>query len=181
MLLTEEQLKRIYPSSTKANRAKYYPWLVYYMSIYKVDTYERICAFLAQVGHESGQLNYVKELASGQDYEGRKDLGNIHKGDGVRYKGRGLIQVTGRANYTALNNTPLGLPLTVDFVEDPELLTEPQFAVLSAFWYWDKHKLNQYATLKDEDFRKLTRKINGGYNGYANRVEIWNRAKKELK
>ncbi|MCX7219989.1 MAG: glycoside hydrolase family 19 protein, partial [Burkholderiales bacterium] len=68
---------------------------------FNINTPLRLASFLAQVGHESGQLKYLKELASGDAYEGRKDLGNTQAGDGVRFKGRGLIQITGRANYKA--------------------------------------------------------------------------------
>lgn len=176
MQISNEQLKRIYPYSTQANRDKYLPFINQYAQAYKVNTYEAICAFLAQIGHESGQLKYVEELATGKAYEGRRDLGNTFKGDGVRYKGRGLIQITGRANYTLLSKD-----LGIDFVANPQLLIEPQNAVLSAFWYWNKHNLNKYATLKEEDFKTITRKINGGLNGYSDRVNIWNKAKEVLK
>ncbi|WP_353124132.1 glycoside hydrolase family 19 protein [Dysgonomonas capnocytophagoides] len=184
--LTDDQLKRIYPNSTKANRDKYLPWINRFAVTYDVDTYERLCAFLAQIGHESGQLRYVEEIASGAAYDtGKKaiSLGNTPEadGDGQKYKGRGLIQVTGRRNYDLFNKWVTGTPMGVDFVENPELLKEPEYAVLSAFWYWDSNNLNRYATLKEEDFRKLTKSINGGYNGYADRVNIWNRAKEVLK
>lgn len=184
--LTDDQLKRIYPNSTKANRDKYLPWINRFAVTYDVDTYERLCAFLAQVGHESGQLRYVEEIASGVAYDtGKKaiSLGNTPEadGDGQKYKGRGLIQVTGRRNYDLFNKWVTGTPMGVDFVEEPELLKESEYAVLSAFWYWDSNNLNRYATLKEEDFKKLTKAINGGYNGYADRVNIWNRAKEILK
>jgi len=175
-MITDTQLRRIYLHSTETNRCRYLPHINRYARIYSIDTYERICAFLAQVGHESGQLRYVEELASGQAYEGRRDLGNVRTGDGVRYKGRGLIQITGRANYTKLSKE-----LNIDFVNNPKLLCEPENAVLSAFWYWKERRLNQYATLKESDFRILTKRINGGYNGYAERVKLWDRAKQELK
>lgn len=181
MILTNEHLKKIYPQSTEANRQKYLPYLNYYAVMYEVNTFESWCAFLAQIGHESGQLYYVEELASGIAYEGRKSLGNNVKGDGKKYKGRGLIQVTGRANYTAFDKWVTNVPMGIDFVENPELLKEPQYAVLSAFWYWDVNKLNKYCTLKEEDFKKLTKAINGGYNGYADRKQIWDRAKEVLR
>mgnify|MGYP000860145204 CR=1 FL=1 len=173
--LTDDQLKRIYPNSTKANRDKYLPWINRFAVTYDVDTYERLCAFLAQIGHESGQLRYVEEIASGQAYENRKDLGNIYKGDGIMYKGRGLIQITGRANYTSLSKN-----LKIDFITNPYLLKEPLYAVLSAFWYWDKRKLNKYSTLNETDFITLTKRINGGLNGYKDRFRIWNLAKQIL-
>ncbi len=180
-MINNEDLKKIFPNSTESNRLKYLPYLNNFFIYYRVDTFERVCAFIAQIGHESGQLKYVEEIASGEAYEGRKDLGNTRKGDGKKYKGRGLIQVTGRANYAAFDKWVTNVPIGTDFVENPGLLKEPQYAVLSAFWYWDVNKLNRYATLKEEDFKELTKAINGGYNGYANRVAIWNRAKEVLR
>lgn len=176
MTLTNEHLKKIYPNSTESNRLKYLNYIIYYATIYDINTIERMAAFLAQIGHESGQLLYVKELASGEAYEGRKSLGNTEKGDGKKYKGRGLIQVTGRANYMAFDKWVTNVPMGTDFVEQPELLTEPQYAVLSAFWYWDKHNLNKYADLSEDNFKKITKIINGGLNGYADRFNIWKRA-----
>lgn len=181
MILTNEHLKKIYPQSTEANRQKYLPYLNYYAVIFEVNTFERWCAFLAQIGHESGQLYYVEELASGIAYEGRKSLGNNVKGDGKKYKGRGLIQVTGRANYIAFDKWVTNVPIGTDFVEQPGLLKEPQYAVLSAFWYWDVNKLNRFATLEEDDFKNLTKAINGGLNGYDDRAAIWQRAKEVLK
>lgn len=142
MMLTDEQLKQIYPNSTKANRDKYLPFLNQYWDRFEVNTPDRQAAFLAQVGHESAELLYVEEIASGKAYEGRKDLGNTFVGDGVKFKGRGLIQITGRANYIAISKD-----LGIDFVANPTLLKEPEYAVLSAFWYWNKHKLNELADL----------------------------------
>src|SRR5258707_58804 len=98
---------------------------------------EREAAFLAQIAHESGELRYVHEIASGEAYEGRHDLGNTEAGDGVRFKGRGLIQVTGRANYAAC-----GLALDLPLLFHPELLESPDNACRSAAWFWDKHGLN---------------------------------------
>lgn len=176
MNLTNNQLKKIYPYSTENNIDKYLPFLNKYFELYEVNTFERICAFLAQIGHESGQLRYVEELASGKTYEGRKDLGNKFKGDGTTFKGRGLIQITGRANYTAISKD-----LGIDFTANPELLSNSEYAVLSAFWYWRKHNLNKYCTLSESDFKILTRRINGGLNGYADRLNLWNKAKDILK
>ena len=137
MKITNDFLKQVMPQSTEANRQKYIEWLNYFMPKYGIDTDKEVAAFIAQIGHESGQLRYVEELASGSAYEGRKDLGNIQKGDGKRFKGRGLIQITGRANYTQLSKD-----LGEDFIKNPELLSTPKYAVQSACWFWNKNKLN---------------------------------------
>jgi predicted chitinase len=134
---------------------------------------KRITHFLAQLAHESGGFRYDKEIASGAAYEGRRNLGNTQKGDGVRFKGRGLIQITGRANYAAAGKA-LNLPLT----NKPELACEPRNMVRIAVWYWTTRKLNRYADAND--IRQITKRINGGYNGLADRrawfrkaVTIW--------
>ena len=137
MKITNEFLKEVMPQSTEKNRLKYIDWLNYFMPIYKIDTENRVAAFIAQIGHESGYLRYSEEIASGKAYEGRRDLGNIHAGDGVKYKGRGLIQITGRYNYAQLSKD-----LGEDFIKNPELLSTPKYAVQSACWYWNKNKLN---------------------------------------
>ena len=137
MILTNEDLKAMLPLSSEANRKKYIEWLNYFMLEYDIDTDKRIAAFIAQIGHESGQLRYSEEIASGAAYEGRKDLGNTQKGDGKRFKGRGLIQITGRFNYTLISKD-----LGEDFISNPELLSTPKYAVQSACWFWNKNKLN---------------------------------------
>ena len=148
-ILTDENLRVIYDYSTKPNRDKYLPFLNKYWDVFKVNTPDRQAAFLAQVGHESGQLRYSEEIASGKAYEGRKDLGNTNPGDGVKYKGRGLIQVTGRANYKIFNewlHKNNYLTINQSIIDNPEIVSfNPEIAVLSAFWYWDLHKLNQLA------------------------------------
>jgi putative chitinase len=137
MKITNEFLKEVMPQSTEKNRLKYIEWLNYFMPIYKIDTEKRVAAFIAQIGHESGYLRYSEEIASGKAYEGRRDLGNIYAGDGVKYKGRGLIQITGRYNYAQLSKD-----LGEDFIKNPELLSTPKYAVQSACWYWNHKKLN---------------------------------------
>lgn len=129
--------------------------------------------FLAQIGHESGELKWVKELASGKAYEGRLDLGNKAPGDGVRYKGRGLIQITGKHNYV-LVSLALGIPC----VETPELLETPENASRSAGWYWYKKNLNSLADAGR--FELITRRINGGLNGYADRMKLLHRAREVM-
>ena len=137
MKITNEFLKEVMPQSTEKNRLKYIEWLNYFMPIYNIDTEKIVAAFIAQIGHESGYLRYSEEIASGKAYEGRRDLGNIYAGDGIKYKGRGLIQITGRYNYAQLSKD-----LGEDFIKNPELLSTPKYAVQSACWYWNYKKLN---------------------------------------
>lgn len=140
---------------------------------FKIDTPARQASFLSQVGHESGQLLYVRELASGAAYEGRKDLGNTQPGDGTRYRGRGLIQITGRENYTACM-----MALDIDCVAHPELLELPENACRSAGWFWATHGLNELADAGDQT--NVTRRINGGTNGLADRLALFSIAERVL-
>lgn len=171
MILTLEQLSNIYKEAKKERLSLFLPYLNEVFDEFAISTPLQRCMFLAQIGHESGQLRYVKELASGEAYEGRADLGNTSHGDGVRYKGRGLIQITGKRNYV-LCSLALGLPL----LETPELLELPENACRSAGWFfWN----NRLLALGD-DIKKVTRRINGGYNGLDDRIKLYERAKKEL-
>jgi putative chitinase len=127
--------------------------------------------FLAQIAHESGELRYTEELAHGDAYEGRADLGNTQPGDGPRFKGRGLIQLTGRANYTAFKNDS-----GVDVVANPgQIATNPDLAVWISCWFWQKHNLNNLAV--GDDVAPITKVVNGGYNGLAERQRYFDRAK----
>lgn len=138
-----------------------------------ITTTRGLAAFLAQLGHESGSFRYLVEHASGLAYEphtrvGAK-LGNTQEGDGPRYKGRGWIQLTGRANYRAAGQA-LGLPLE----DQPELASDVATAARVAAWYW---RTRGCAPLADAgDFVALTRKINGGTNGLADRQARYARA-----
>ena len=143
------------------------------MAEFDIGTPLRQAAFLAQVGHESGQLRYVRELASGAAYEGRGDLGNVLAGDGVRFKGRGFLQVTGRANYAAC-----GVVLRLDLLSSPELLEQTTAACRSAGWFWQSRGLNRLADAGDQE--RLTRRINGGVNGLAERLALYQTARKVL-
>jgi putative chitinase len=146
------------------------PHLKKYCREYKINTPERLAAFLAQVGHESGRFHYTEEIASGAAYEGRLDLGNTEPGDGRRYKGRGLIQLTGRYNYCELSKDT-----GIDFLANPTLLSDPEYAVLSACWFWHRRGLN---TLADNgQFYLITKKINGGYNGLSDREYFYRKCK----
>lgn len=153
------------------------------MSIFVIDSPLRQAAFLAQIGHESGRLQFVRELwgptEAQRGYEGRADLGNGKPGDGYRYRGRGLIQTTGRANYAATRDGLLQfVPIVPDFEATPETLEAPKWAALSAAWYWHAHGCNALADAGA--FMSLTRAINGGTNGYADRLALWETASQAL-
>lgn len=140
----------------------------------KIDTRLRIAAFLAQIGHETQGLQYVKELGGPtyfSKYDGREDLGNLQKGDGARYPGRGLIQVTGRANYLECSMALFG---DDRLINKPELLEEPVNAAASAVWFWNKKGLNKLADASR--ITDMTRKINGGVNGLQDRLSRWQAA-----
>lgn len=133
---------------------------------------KRLAHFLAQLSHESGGFRYMEEIASGAAYEGREDLGNTQPGDGKRYKGRGPIQLTGRANYRRY-----GRRLGIDLERNPELAAIPSIGLRTALEYWNVNNLNELADR--DDIRGITRKINGGFNGlsdrqaYLNKINGW--------
>lgn len=129
-----------------------------------------VAMFLAQIAYESGELRYVREIASGEAYEGRRDLGNTEPGDGPRFRGRGLIQLTGRDNYRRC-----GQALGVDLIADPDRLAEPQLAAWSAGWFWRENGLTGLAEGPDP-IVACTRRINGGLNGLADRKRYYDRA-----
>lgn len=129
---------------------------------YGITTPGRLCHFMAQIAHESDGFHTTEEYASGAAYEGRKYLGNVRKGDGKRFKGRGLIQLTGRANYRVY-----GERLGVDLEANPERAAAPDFSLLVACEYWKDKGLNAFADR--DDITGITKRINGGTNGLADR------------
>jgi putative chitinase len=130
---------------------------------YEIDaTPLRLAHFMAQLAHESAGFLYMEEIASGAAYEGRKDLGNTQPGDGRRFKGRGPIQLTGRANYRWY-----GQLIGIDLERHPEIAAIPSIGMLTACLYWHDHRLNEIADV--DDVERITRKINGGLNGFADR------------
>lgn len=135
-----------------------------------LDNGLRLAHFMGQCAHESGGFRYMEEIASGAAYEGRKDLGNTEPGDGRRYKGRGPIQLTGRANYRA-SGRRLGLALE----EHPEMVAYPSVGLLVGVDYWADRELNALADR--DDLLSITRKINGGTNGLEERRRLTARAK----
>jgi putative chitinase len=180
-MITDNQLKQIVPASIFEDRNAFLVELNKLPARYGITSVV-LPAFIAQVAHESANFHYLKEIASGKAYEGRKDLGNIHPGDGIKYKGRAYMQVTGLKNYQTFMAWLGGVP---DIVSHPEMLERPHLAMLATVWFWTTHGCNDLALAGD--FLGLSRKINLGRtnttlmpNGYANRLAIYERAKTVL-
>lgn len=173
--MTLAQLRKIMPNCSEARAAALLPFLNAALTEASVDTPWRVAAFVAQLAHESGELRYFEELASGTAYEGRKDLGNTEPGDGKRFKGRGPIQLTGRSNYRAAG-AELALPLEAV----PEMAASPEHGFRIAAWYWKKHGLNERADAGPLAFDSITRRINGGLNGKVDRDRFYARAMQAL-
>ena len=180
MSITTQQLLQILPNAGQS-AGVFVSALNTAMNHYQIVGLKRVAAFIAQVGHESGQFRYVRELGNNQ-YLSKYDTGSLAKrlgntpeadGDGQKYRGRGLIQITGRANYVEC-----GEALGLDLVNHPELLEKPQHASMSAAWFCATRGLN---TLADAGkFDTITRRINGGQNGAADRQALYARALKVL-
>lgn len=209
----KEILKGIYPQSTEANRDKFANELKMAMIRYNIDNVNRSRAFLAQIGHESGQLSatvenlnysakalrsvfgkYFKTDAEAEQYARKPEAianvvyanrlgnGDTKSGDGWKYRGRGLIQITGKDNYREANNKMYGLPMGVDFLDEPDLLATPEYAAQSAAWWWENAGLNALADQLGGDndtevFKQITKRVNGGYNGLDDRLAIYERTK----
>jgi predicted chitinase len=164
-----DQLRAIMPNLSAQKAQEYLPHLNNAMAEAGITTKNQKAAFLAQLAHESGQFRYMEEIASGAAYEGRRDLGNTQPGDGTRFKGRGPIQLTGRANYAAASKA-----LGVDLVNNPKAAATPEVGFRTAAWFWNTRGLNNLA--EQGNFREVTRRINGGFNGLADRQQYYNRA-----
>ncbi|WP_248767762.1 glycoside hydrolase family 19 protein [Pseudomonas sp. MWU12-2345] len=204
MPITQQQLLQILPNAGD-QAGVFVPALNTAMNAYQIVTMQRVAAFLAQAGHESGQLRSVVEnlnygaqalLATWPSrftpalaaqvarqpeqianivYASRMDNGDASSGDGWSYRGRGLIQITGRSNYRQCS---LGLFGDERLLQQPELLEQPQWAAESAAWFWEQQGLNALADA--DQFNSITRKINGGLNGLEDRLQIWARARAVL-
>lgn len=193
-VITAADLKRICPLAPMTRLEAVAVPLNDAMREFGIDNPARETAFLAQVAHESGSFRYVRELASGAAYEGRADLGNIQSGDGVRFRGRGFIQITGRANYRQCSIALFGSDNVL--VDRPELLEDLGNAARSAGWFWTvgaglrlspralAHGVPVGVNLNDladkDDFLGITLAINGGMNGYADRWAYFERAQEVL-
>jgi putative chitinase len=194
MKITPEQLKAIVPNISKDSLATYVPLLNEILPKWEISTPQRIQMFIAQVAHESGSFKYTREIASGNAYEGRQDLGNVFPGDGKKFKGKGLIQITGRSNHQSCSLALFG---DNRLLTNPDILATPHYALESACWYWKTRGLNELCD-RPEDWEKsilrkdgqtktytkvqwITRKINGGLNGIGEREEFYERAREALK
>lgn len=186
--ITAEQLAAIAGRATPL-MAELANWINQTCPGYDIDSAQELRHFLAQACCETDHFRTLREYASGAAYEGRADLGNTQPGDGVRFRGRGIFQTTGRANYVALGLKQGRRDL---FVNAPELLEQPQYAVWSACEYWRTRNLNDAANHPDTDLLKkktrdgvidcspvefISRTINGGTNGLEDRMRYLFRAR----
>lgn len=186
-MITLRQLVEIMPFAGFSKAEIFLPYLNAAMDEFEINTPERQAAFLAQIAHESGSLRYTREIADGHAYDKRADLGNANpvaievsrRNDttpGRFYKGRGLIQITGYDNYAACSLALFGDVETL--THNPVMLERKELAARSAAWFWWSHGLN---ALADEGrFERITRRINGGLNGQAERMAFFKRAQEAL-
>lgn len=196
-MITTEILKKCLPEATTQNCEAFSKPIIKFCEEYKINTSKRLAAFIAQIGHESGNLRFVKEnlnysaqglrktfpkyfpddqiaakyerkpeAIANRVYANRMGNGSEESGDGWKYRGRGLIQLTGRENYQKCMND-LG-------INNPEYFETPEGAVHSACWFWNLRKLNEVADLGD--IRKMTKLINGGFNGLEDRIKHYEHA-----
>jgi len=180
-MVTDQQLAEIMPNLSDDKRSMYLPFLNKAMDIYHINNDLRTAAFLAQIAHESGEFQYMEEIwgptEAQMKYEPTTDvsenLGNTEPGDGALFKGRGVIQITGRYNYGKYGDM-----LGIDLISSPTIASTPQIAFSTAGAYWESHGLNELAD--QEDFETITKKINGGLNGYEDRCKYYDRAKDVL-
>lgn len=174
--MTLDQLAQIMPTGQKRAEA-FIIWLNEFMPKYGITGVMREAAFLATIAQESGELRYTRELwgptPAQEGYEFRIDLGNTQPGDGFKYRGRGLIQITGRANYQAASDA-----LGHDYIEDPAAMQMPCEATRTACWWWQKHGCNALADIGN--FEGVTKRVNGGLTHFDRRLAYYNKAKAVL-
>lgn len=183
-LITADQIANICGCPV-SNLSPYIPFLDESLRRFAINTPQRMAAFFANVGEESSNFKRTLEYADGKAYEGRKDLGNIIPGDGPLYRGRGLIQITGRTNYRACSKALYG---NDSLITAPSILESPKGALLSAAWFWSDRQLNQIADepeswLRDSytKIQYIRRRINGGLNDIAKVEASYNRARSLFK
>jgi putative chitinase len=183
-MLTSEQLQSIMPRVSATRNSELLPFLTSAMAEFAIEAPARAAAFLAQLAHESGQFRFMEEIWGPTDAQSRyepvtrlsQDLGNTEVGDGKRFKGRGPIQLTGRANYKRFGDL-----LDLDLVADPPRAAKPDVAFRVAGLYWSKNGLNELADVATAGaFKEITRRINGGTNGLAERQAFYAVARRVL-
>lgn len=172
MTITREQFGAMMPGAG-ARLDAHWPFLNVALERAAITTPERIAAFVAQLAHESGEYRYMEELADGSAYEGRADLGNTEPGDGMKFRGHGPIQITGRANHKAC-----GEAMGLDLIADPRLICTPEHGTASACWFWNAKRLSPLADLGW--FTTISKIINGGTNGLYDRWRYYNRNRELL-
>jgi putative chitinase len=180
-MITQEKLSLIVPTCSDKLLTLYTPFIDAAMKEFEINTYLRSCAFIAQIAHETGAFHYLREIwgpsAQQLKYENSirlaNQLGNSQKGDGFKFRGRGAIMITGRANYEHF-----GKQLGVDLIVHPELAESQVFAFRIAGLFWKEKGLNKMADNKE--FEQITRRINGGLNGYPERLKYYEKAKEVL-
>lgn len=181
LILTADQLKKAMPNISDKNVDLFLEPVNRTFIRFNIDNLNRRAAWLAQVGHESGSFKYMKELSTGERYDVGQlalNLGNTPEddGDGEFYKGRGPMQITGKTNYDLC-----GKALGIDLLKHPEILEQPMEGTLSAGWFWNLRNLSKWADMGTlESFKKITKLINGGYNGLDDRLARWNVSKAAL-
>lgn len=187
-------LRTILPSCSVENSKLYSEPLNKAMQKYEINTLPRIGMFMAQLAHESLSLRYSSEIwgptkqqqryernflyawppTAQDDFNDKAyELGNVEQGDGSRFRGRGPIQTTGRTNYRIVGNE-----LGYDFVANPDKLSLPGAGAFSSAFFWSRHGLNALAD--KGDMKSITKRINGGLNGFDERMKHWNRIRKVL-
>ena len=180
-MVTDDHVRQIMPHLPQAKRAAFLPFLQQAMAEFEINNPLREAAFLAQIAHESGEFRFMEEIWGPTGAQRRYEppgpkaaaLGNTQPGDGKRYKGRGPIQITGRANYRAF-----GRKIGIDIERHPEAAAIPSIGLHLALEYWASRNLNELADA--DDCEGITRRINGGDNGIADRKVRLAKAKELL-
>lgn len=176
MSVNPDALRRVCPNLSPGDARRVAAGLTAAFRRFGIGTPRRAAAAVAQFAHESDAFRTSTEYGSGAAYEGRRDLGNTLPGDGIRFKGRGRIMITGRANYGAVSRA-----LGVDLLSSPDRLAQPPLSELGSAWWWHEHGCNALADQGWRGFVALTRRINGGTNGLASRTVYYRRARRVAK